>query len=123
MAITLETVARNAACDAVVDLADAGTGAGILRIRAGSTTLCDIELSDPAFGAASNGVATASGLPLSGTAVASGTADNYQVLDSAEGLKWSGTVGQGSGDLSLDNTSIASSQTVNITSWTHTAPA
>ena len=33
MAITLSTAARNAACDAVVDLIDAGAGAGKLRIK------------------------------------------------------------------------------------------
>ncbi len=33
MAVTLETSARNAACDAIVDLVDAGAGAGTLSLK------------------------------------------------------------------------------------------
>ena len=78
MATRLPTAARNAACDAVVDLLDAGAGAGTIKIYTGSqpasandaasgTLLATITLSDPAFGAASTGVATMAGTPLSGT--------------------------------------------------------
>lgn len=123
MAVTLSTTARNAACDAVVDLVDGGAAAGKVRIRASSTTLVDITLSDPAFGAASSGVATAAGLPKSGTAVAAGTADNFQVLDSDNNVIWSGTAGTSGTDMILDNTSIANGQTVNLTAFTHTQPA
>jgi hypothetical protein len=123
MAVTLSTAARNAACDAVVDLVDQGSGAGKVRIRAGSTTLVDITLADPAFGSASAGVATAASLPKSGTAVASGTADGFQVLDSDNNVLWSGTAGTSGTDMILDNTSIASGQTVNLTAFTHTQPA
>lgn len=125
MAITLITAARNAACDAVVDLVDIGSGSnGKLRIRDGSNvTLCDINLSEPAFGSASTGVATAAGLPLSGTASATGTAANYQVLDENGAAVWSGTAGTSGTDMILDNTSIASGQTITVSSWTHTQPA
>lgn len=123
MAVTLATAARNAACDAVVDLVDAGAGAGKVRIRASSTTLVDIALADPAFGAASSGTATAASLPRSGTASAGGTADNFQVLDSDNNVIWSGTAGTSGTDMILDNTSIANGQTVNLTAFTHTQPA
>jgi hypothetical protein len=36
---------------------------------------------------------------------------------------WSGAVGVGSGEIQLDNNSIAENQTVNITGYTHTQPA
>lgn len=123
MAVTLGTPARNAACDAVVDLLDAGSGAGKVRIRASTTTLVDITLADPAFGSASTGVATAASLPKSGTAGATGTADNFQVLDSDNNVVWSGTAGTSGTDMILDNTSIANGQTVNLTAFTHTQPA
>lgn len=123
MAVTLSTAARNAACDAVVDLVDAGSGAGKVRIRASTTTLVDIALADPAFGAASTGTATAASLPRSGTAAAGGTADNFQVLDSDNNVIWSGTAGTSGTDMILDNTSIANGQTVNLTAFTHTQPA
>lgn len=123
MAVTLSTAARNAACDAVVDLVDGGGGAGKVRIRASSTTLVDITLANPAFGSASVGVATAASLPKSGTASATGTADNFQVLDFANTVLWSGSAGTSGTDMILDNASIASGQTVNLTAFTHTQPA
>jgi hypothetical protein len=125
MALTLENGARSAACDAVVDRVDLGAGAGKLKIRATSTLLCTITLSDPAFGAASNGVATAQGLPLSGVGVAAGSANNFQVTRSDDTLEWSGTVTGtgGGGDLELNNVSITVDQVVEVTSWTHTQPA
>ena len=69
----ISTPARNAACDAIVDLVDGGAGAGTLAIRTGSpptnpadadsgTLLGTLTFSDPAFGAASGGTATASAI-------------------------------------------------------------
>jgi hypothetical protein len=122
MAVTLSSASRSAACDAVVDKCDQGTGAGKLKIRtSGAALLVSIPLSDPAFGAASTGVATANGLPLSAAASGSGTADNAEVTDSDDTVLWSGTLA--AMGLTLDNTSIASGQTVTISSWTHTQPA
>lgn len=56
-----------------------------------------------------------------GTASGTGTAQSFRIKDSGGttcGMQ--GTVGQGSGDLSLDNASIVSGQTVNVTSFTLT---
>ncbi len=123
MAITLSTTARNAACAAVVALPNQGSGPGKLRIRGGSTTLCDITLADPAFGAPSTGTATAAGLPLSGTGAANGTADNFQILDSDGNVLWSGTAGTSGTDAILSSTTIAIGGTVTVTSFTHGQPA
>jgi hypothetical protein len=127
MAITLSTAAREAACDAIVDLVDDGEaeGTGALVIKDGSTVLVEIALSATAFGSSSSGVATASGLPLSGTAVADGDADSYDVVDSDGTVIWSGVASMsgGGGDLILNNTNIATDQTVTISSWTFTQPA
>lgn len=121
---TLSNPARSAACDAVVDLIDAGSGAGLLKIKDGSTVLATITLADPAFGAASNGVATGASFPRSDTSAdAAGDADNFELTDSDNNVVISGSVGQGSGDISLDNTNIATGQTVTISSLTHTQPA
>jgi hypothetical protein len=60
---------------------------------------------------------------LTATAAAAGTATFYRVYNSAgTTCHEQGSVGQGTGDLSLDNTVITSGQTVNITSFTKTAP-
>lgn len=135
MAITLSDNARNAACNAVVNLVNGGT----LRLRDGSTILCDIPLdSTNAFedaGTSAAGVARAIGQdgenpidtdnPLEGVGEAAGEADGYQVLNSSDAVVWSGTVSGpgGGGDLVLDNPNIAVDQNVRITSFSHTAPA
>lgn len=125
MTITLTNNARSGACNGTVDLIDVGSGTAVLRIRASTTALCNVSLPNPAFGAASNGVATAAGLPLAGTAIATGTADNFQVLDRDGTLVFSGscTESGGGGDCIIDETDIVSGSTVTVTAWTHTQPA
>lgn len=56
------------------------------------------------------------------TATGAGTAASFRIKDSASACHMQGTVGQGSGDLSLDNTNIASAQTVTVTAFSLTAP-
>jgi hypothetical protein len=123
MAITLTTNARNAACAAVVALPNAGAAAGKLRIRGSTTTLCDITLQDPAFGAPSTGTATANGLPLVGTWAADGTPDNFQVLDSDGNVCWSGTAGTSGADAILSSVTALTGGLVTVTSFSHGQPA
>jgi hypothetical protein len=127
MAITLGTAARNAACNAVVDLVDAGSGAGKIRFKsAGATVIAEIVFDDPAFGNAATGVATAAGT-LNGAGVAAAGAGTvmttFDVTDSDNTVVWSGTVGNGSGDIDVDNTTIADGQVITLSSFTHTQPA
>jgi hypothetical protein len=122
MAATLSTAARNAACDAVVDLLDAGAGAGKLKLyTSGAVLLCTITLSDPAFGSSATGVATLAGTPLTGTASGAGTVDNATLTDSNDVVVMSGTLA--AFGITIDNPVLAVSQQVSITSGTHTQPA
>lgn len=135
MALTISSTARSAACDAVVDLVDAGSGAGKLRIYDGTrpagpgtavstqTLLAEVTLSDPAFGAASSGVAALSGTPLSVTGAAAGTASWFRVVDSNNVAYVDGSVGTSSADLILTTTTISVGLTVQITSGSITMPA
>lgn len=130
MALRLATGSRNAAVDGVAARANGGK----IRIYTGSqpasaddaatgTLLVEFDLQNPAFGAASNGQASLAGVPIQATAGASGTAGWFRMLTSGGGTVLDGAVGQGSGELSLDNTNIANGQTVRITSLTLSIPA
>lgn len=133
--INLLAAVANAACDAIVDAIDAGSGAGTCEIYDGSkpagpaTAVTDqvllavLTFSDPAFGAASNGVATASAITQDSSANATGTATWFRVKDSDGNAKWDGTVGVGSDyDLNVVTTSIVATQPVQVSSFTVTVP-
>ena len=71
---------------------------------------------------ASSSGSTAKNGTWSGTGSAGGTAASYR-LYASDGTTCheQGTVGQGSGDLSLDNTVIANGQAITISQWDRTA--
>jgi hypothetical protein len=130
----ITNAAASAAADAVVDLCDAGAGAATLRIYDGSvpatadtalsgnTLLAQLTMSDPAFGAASNGVATANAITQDASADATGTATFFRILDSNSNVIIQGTVGTATSDLVLNTTSIVAGATVSVTSLTYTQP-
>lgn len=123
MAITHSQAAKQAASNAVVDLVDGGAGAGYITICQDASVLATLTCNDPAFGAAdANGTATLDVDPaISAAASGTGTANNFKVYDSANTLIFSGTVTAtgGGGDMTVDNTSINSGQTVSLTSFTY----
>jgi len=129
---TLTAAARSVACDAIVGLLDAGDSAGrliVTTVDGGTgTTLATITLNDPAFGAASSGVATAdlTGGLSDTSADATGTAAGFALQSVNSGTPTtviSGDVGTSGTDIIIDNTSITSGQTVNLTALTVTVPA
>ena len=129
MAITLSTAARNAACDAIVDLLDQGDGNnGSFEFLDGSTPIVIINTQEPAFGAASNGTAALAGTPLSGTATGDSSApgiDTFNARDQDEETIFSGSCSGsgGGGDIEFDNALVLTDQVVNLTSFTLTVPA
>lgn len=137
MAIRLATATRNALANAFVTQADSGTGAATVKIYTGTqpasandaiggaTLLVTFTLSDPSFGAASAGAVTLAGTPKSASAVATGTAGWFRLETSTPGTVIDGSVTAtgGGGDMTVDNTSITSGQTVNLTGGTVTMPS
>tara|TARA_R110000823_G_scaffold2164_10_gene8950 strand:+ start:99 stop:464 length:366 start_codon:yes stop_codon:yes gene_type:complete len=121
MAVILETVARNAACDAVVDLLDGGT---IEFQTSGSVEVATLTLGTPAFGAASVGTATANAIG-SDTSATGGTITKAVFRTSAPATLFtvSVTATGGGGDIELSSVAIGSGDTVSISSYTHTQPA
>ena len=123
MAVTLETSARNAACNAIVDLIDAGAGAGTLEFQtSGGTEVATLTFSDPAFGNSATGVATASAI-TSDTNATGGTTTKAVFKDSDGTAVLTCSVGVGSGDIQLTNNVIAATETVAVTALTVTVPA
>ena len=124
MAVTLTTAARNAACNAIVDLLDAGAGAATLIFVTsdGSTEVATLTFSDPAFGDSAVGVATASAI-TSDTSATGGTSTIALMKDSNATEVLRCTVGTSGADINLSNNVIAASETVAVTALTVTVPA
>lgn len=119
--------AANAAADAMAALCNGGT----LRIYSGTqpasaataasgTLLAELTLGSPAFGSASNGVATANAITGDTSADATGTAGWFRVRNSSGTAVFDGEVGTSGADLNLSSTSIQSGAEVNVTSLTIT---
>lgn len=133
MAYRLSTDTRNKACDAIVDDIDAGSGAGTIAIRTSTqptnvgdadngTLLGTLTFSDPAFGSASTGTATASAITSDTNADNSGTVGHFRIKDSDANIHSDGTCAQGGGDLSFDNGTVVAGGTLAISSLTITQP-
>jgi hypothetical protein len=129
---SITTAAANAACDAVVDLIDAGTPPGLLKIYAGTvptnanaalggaTLLGTLTFSNPAFGAAAAGVATASAITSDTSADATATATFFRITNAAGTVIIQGEVGTSGCDLNLSSTAITTGGTIAVSSLTYT---
>lgn len=132
MSFQFSTTARNAALDGIETAI--GTSA-ILKIRSGSapadcgtadsgTVLATLNLPSDWLAAASGGSKSKSGTWEDTSADAAGTAGHFRIY-ATDGttVHMQGTVTAtgGGGDMTLDNTSIASGQQVTITSFTLSA--
>jgi hypothetical protein len=137
MTIRLPIASRNVAANAVADLVDAGSGAGLVRVYSGSqpasadlaatgTLLAAFTLNDPAFGSAVAGTATLVVSPaLSTTGLAAGDAGWFRVVDStgATVLDGSVTATGGGGDLIMSTITVSVGLTLQLTAGTTTMPA
>lgn len=131
MAVQLSIAVRNARLDAIET--NIGTSA-VLKIRSGAqpatcatadsgTVLATLSLPVDWMAAASSGSKALSGTWQDLSADATGTAGHFRIYDSGGtvcGIQGSITATGGGGDMTLDNTSIASGQQVTITSFTLT---
>lgn len=142
MAIRINTAARNAAVDAIVNVFSGGAGAPVLRIYSGAqpatpatapsgTLLAEFTLSDPSFAAAAAGSAALDVTPaLVDQGLAADTAGYFRICDSTEAagtglgvLDGSVTATGGGGDLELNTVTISVGVDVEITGGSITMPA
>ena len=131
----VSTAARNAMCDALVDLIDGGTAAGTMKMYTGTqpagpgtgigtqTLLATLTYSDPAFGSAATGVATASAISDDTSADATGTAAWFRNADSAGTAVYDGELGTSGSDINFNTLSWTAGDAVSVTSFTVTVPA
>lgn len=113
MAIQIVQAVRTSRVAVISTAVDAGAGAGELRIKAGGTILSVSLFSDPAFGAAAAGQITSNPISLT-NAIATGTANQFDVRDSNGTTVFSGTAGTSGTDLILDTTSITLGDSIAI---------
>lgn len=126
-----------AACNALVDLLDAGAGAAYIEIRTGTqpatvetaatgTLLATLTCSDPAFGNAADenpgAKATANAIASDTSADATGVAGWFRAYDSNNVAIIDGTCGTTGTDMILDDDNITIGGVVACTSWTVTMP-
>jgi len=131
----ISDAARNAMCNALVDLIDAGDGAGTLKIYTASkpagpgtaitdqTLLATLTFSDPAFGNAAAGVATADTITSDTDVDNTGTAAWARIADSDATAVIDVTVGTSGADINFDSVSFVAMGTAAISSLTITVPA
>lgn len=130
----ISTAARNAACNALVDLIDAA-GTGTLTIYDGSqpagpgtaittqNTLATLTFSATAFGDSANGVATADTITSDTSVDASGTAAWFRIATGAATAIFDGTIGTSGCDINFDSVTFVAGGTAAISALTITVPA
>ena len=123
MAIQLTTQAKNAALDSIVDLIDTGSGSSavVKILTEDDSELATLPLSNPAFGAAYNGVVTANFI-VGDTTINEGTASTFKVysIGGAEILSGTVTAVSGGGDLQLTTTNLLVGDSVSVSSFSLT---
>lgn len=132
MAVQYSTTLRNAQLDQLETTI--GTAA-VLKIRSGAqpanvatadsgTVLATLTLPSDWLAAASSGAKALAGTWSDSSADATGTAAHFRIYASdgtTAHIQGSVTATGGGGDMTLDNTSIASGQSITITTFTITA--
>ena len=139
----ISNAAAKAACDAIVDLLDGGSGAAVIKGYTASqatdpdtaigaqTLLFTLVCSDPAFGNAADanpgGRATASAVTSDSSADATGTLAWVRASSSNDGSTAlnaviDGEAGTSGADFNFNTVAIVSGATVSLTSWTVTMP-
>lgn len=132
--VQLPNATRSAACNAIVDLIDADSDPGVLRLYSGTqpapggavdsqTLLAEFELNDPAFGDATDGVATLDVDGLLTEGLAAGTATWMRVLDGDDNVVFDGNVGTSGTVIELNTTTISIGVNVEITSGSFVIPS
>lgn len=92
-----------------------------IRTSGGATTLATFNIT---WGSSASGAVSVASTPVATTGLADGTAAEARLYHSSGSDEISGlTVATSGSDVTIDNTSIATGQAVNLTGFTYTTPA
>ena len=125
MSVTHPTAVRNSIANGVVDQLDLGTGTAQGRLvlnTSGDVEVATLALSNPAFGAAVAGVATAAAIADDASATG-GTTTKFRLQNRDAGIIIEGSVGTAATDIILSSNVITATDTVSMSALTYTAPA
>jgi hypothetical protein len=125
MAVTHPAPVRTALADFVVDQLDVNTPPGKIVLQTGAgAAVATLTLANPAFGAASNGIANANAIVADTNAVG-GTIAKAELRQGAGTpiVLCSVTATGGGGDIQLNSVVISAGQQVSLTSLSYAAPA
>lgn len=124
MSVTHPTAVRTGIANFVVDQLDEGTPPGYLSFQtSGDVEVARLPFANPAFGAASSGLAAA-GAISDDTNADGGTITKAKMFNAAGTQKFgcSVTALGGGGDIELSSILVSAGQTVHMTSLTYAAP-
>ena len=125
MPVTHPVAIRNALADFIVDQFDTGTPPGKIIMQTGAgATVATLTFANPAFGAASAGVATANAIVADNSAVG-GTIAKAELRqgNATPIVLCTVTATGGGGDIVLNSIVITAGQQVSLTALTYAAPA
>lgn len=136
--VSISQVARNAACQAILNLIDAGSALpnGYIEIRSGTKPaspqapptdgllLATLSLSNPAFGAPASGTATANAIAPDTSIDNTGRASWFRIYNRDNGAVIDGTItaAGGGGDITFDSVDFVKNGTVQLNSLSATMP-
>lgn len=124
MALTLETLLRNALADAVDTAINTGGGTSNLKFEtSGDAEVATIDFQNPAFGAAVGGVIALQGVPLQDGSATGGTIAQFSIYDRGAAKLLEGTVATSGADINITSVVVAATETVELTALTITVPA
>lgn len=137
MSLTLSTLARNQAGNAIVDLFDAGSNNpnGYLELRSGvrpanpqaaatGTLLATLAFSNPAYTSFTNGQAQANPIAADESVAATGVCTWFRIYDCDSNgvIDGSVTITSGGGDIEFDSVNFIQGGTVRLSSLTIVMP-
>lgn len=130
MTMRVSDTVLNNSCDGAVDSVDTGAGTAVGELWSGSPPatlggapagdlLASFNLQNPAFGAASGGVATLAGTPISTTGAADGTVGFFRVKNRNNDVVWDDDdVNTSGSNVVLNTLSVSNGVDVELTSYT-----